>query len=69
MAIVGAMTLARRASTLPAGARVVPGAQVLARERVDPSAAGDATPIETETTAEAARLLGLDSTDRVRDGK
>jgi NADH-quinone oxidoreductase subunit J len=65
MAIVGAMSLARRTNTLPRTARVVPGAQVLAMNIVDPTAADDTTSVETHTTEEAARLMGVDSqTDR-----
>jgi hypothetical protein len=60
MAIVGAMTLARRAATLPPGALVVPGAQVLTKSAVDPEAVGDATPVVTHSTAEAAELLRKD---------
>ncbi len=58
MAIVGAMTLARRGGLLPEGARVIPGAQVLPRHLVEPEAVADATPVMTRTTAEAAELLG-----------
>ncbi len=64
MAIVGAMSLARRTSALSPTARVIPGAQVLPRDVVDPRAVGDATPVETDTTEEAARLLGYG--DRLR---
>jgi hypothetical protein len=60
MAIVGAMSLARRTTLLSATARVVPGAQVLAMDIVNPRAIGDQTPVETETTYEAADLLGVD---------
>jgi NADH-quinone oxidoreductase subunit J len=61
MAIVGAMSLARRNTILSSTARVIPGAQVLAMDNiVNPRAAGDLTPVETETTAEAAHLLGVD---------
>jgi NADH-quinone oxidoreductase subunit J len=60
MAIVGAMSLARRTTVLSATARVVPGAQVLAMDIVNPRAVGDLTAVETETTAEAAHLLGVD---------
>jgi NADH-quinone oxidoreductase subunit J len=60
MAIVGAMSLARRNTILSSTARVVPGAQVLAMDMVNPRAAGDMTPVETDTTAEAAHLLGVD---------
>ncbi len=59
MAIVGAMTLARRAQILPPGVRVIPGAQVLTSQMIDPRKIGDATEVETHTTAEAARVLGL----------
>jgi NADH-quinone oxidoreductase subunit J len=60
MAIVGAMSLARRTQVLSATARVVPGAQVLAMDVVDPRAVGNLRPIEAETTAEAAQLLGVE---------
>jgi NADH-quinone oxidoreductase subunit J len=60
MAIVGAMSLARRTGALSATARVVPGAQVLAMDIVNPRAVGDLRPIETGTTQEAAHLLGVD---------
>jgi NADH-quinone oxidoreductase subunit J len=60
MAIVGAMSLARRTTVLSATARVVPGAQVLAMDIVNPRAVGDRTAVETETTDEAAHLLGVD---------
>lgn len=60
MAIVGAMSLARRTGVLSSTARVVPGAQVLAMDIVNPSAVGNQTAVETETTAEAAHLLGVD---------
>jgi NADH-quinone oxidoreductase subunit J len=60
MAIVGAMTLARRATNIPAGAMVVPGSQVLTKATVDPRAIGDATPVTTRTTDEAEQLLRED---------
>src|SRR3989441_11800880 len=60
MAIVGAMSLARRGGSLSSTARVVPGVQVLAMDIVNPRAVGNATPVETDTTAEAAHLLGVD---------
>ena len=68
MAIVGAMSLARRGNILPPGARVIPGAQVLPMDLVDPRRVGDATEVETDTTEEAARLLGYDDRLRKRDG-
>jgi NADH-quinone oxidoreductase subunit J len=59
MAIVGAMTLARRGGLLAPGTRIVPGAQQLALHVVDPSAApDDLRPVETDSTDAAARLLG-----------
>jgi len=58
MAIVGAMTLARRGGLLPPNARVIPGAQQLPLSLVDPKARpDDLRPVETDTTEEAARLL------------
>jgi NADH-quinone oxidoreductase subunit J len=61
MAIVGAMTLARRGGLLPPGARVIPGAQLLPLSMVDPAVAPDDTrAFETDSTEEAARLLGLE---------
>ena len=57
MAIVGAMTLARRAQPLPAEALAVPGSAVLTESIVNPDAIGDATPVVTHTTAEAEELL------------
>ena len=65
MAIVGAMTLARRGGLLSPNARVVPGTQQLPLSMVDPNAEpDDLRPVETETTDEAARLLGVET---VRD--
>jgi len=69
MAIVGAMTLARRTAILSPTARVVPGAQVLTRQTVDPRAVGDATAVESDTTEEAERLMGLGSKARRSDGE
>jgi NADH-quinone oxidoreductase subunit J len=61
MAIVGAMTLARRGGLLSNEARVIPGAQQLPRSLVDPRAApDDLRLVETDSTAEAGRLLGVD---------
>ena len=60
MAIVGAMTLARRGGLLPQNARVIPGAQLLAVSDIDPSASHDVqTAIESNTTNEAARVLEI----------
>ena len=62
MAIVGAMTLARRAAILSPGARVVPGMQVLAKDIINPRDVGDASPIITNTVGEAERLMGVKET-------
>jgi NADH-quinone oxidoreductase subunit J len=61
MAIVGAMSLARRTEVLSSTARVVPGAQVLAMDIVRPRGVEDLRPVETETTEDAAALLGVRS--------
>jgi NADH-quinone oxidoreductase subunit J len=60
MAIVGAMSLARRTTILSATARVVPGAQVLAMDIVSPQGVEDLRPVETETSDAAAQLLGVE---------
>ena len=63
MAIVGAMTLARRGGLLSPNARVIPGSQTFPLSMVDPTAApDDLRPVEADSTEEAARLLGI--TDR-----
>jgi NADH-quinone oxidoreductase subunit J len=73
MAIVGAMTLARRGGLLSEGARVVPGMQVLPRSIVDKSSVGDAAPVVTHTTDEAAALLegpvGTRAQTRIKDSE
>jgi NADH-quinone oxidoreductase subunit J len=61
MAIVGAMTLARRGGLLSPDARVIPGVQQLPRSLVDPRATpDDLRLVETDSTDEAARLLGVE---------
>jgi hypothetical protein len=61
MAIVGAMTLARRGGMLSPNTRVIPGAQQLPLSIVDPSVGTEDTrAVETDTTDEAARLLGYE---------
>jgi len=66
MAIVGAMTLARRVAVRPTDV-VIPGAQVLTMQTADPRAVGDATPVISDSTTEAARVIGIDTRARVRD--
>ncbi|HKP73581.1 MAG TPA: NADH-quinone oxidoreductase subunit J [Pyrinomonadaceae bacterium] len=59
MAIVGAMTLARRVGLRPTDL-AVPGSQVLPRHTIEPRAVGDATEVVATTTADAERVLGLE---------
>jgi NADH-quinone oxidoreductase subunit J len=66
MAIVGAMTLARRVGLRPTDV-VVPGSQVLPRHSIDPQAVGDATEVSSSTTAEAGRVLGLEGARHRRE--
>ena len=60
MAIVGAITLARRGGMLPRDAVVVPGFQILSRDVLNPLAAPEAEPIVANTTAEVEKQLGLE---------
>jgi NADH-quinone oxidoreductase subunit J len=69
MAIVGAMTLARRAALLPPTARVVPGSLSLPRHLVDAGAESDATEVHAQSSAEAARVLQVDESSVVKDGE
>ncbi len=69
MALVGAMSLARQGKLLGTNARVIPGAQVLTKERIDGRAVSDATPVEADSTAEAARVLGIDRRTVTHDGE
>ena len=68
MAIVGAMTLARRGGLLSPDARLIPGAQQLPLSMVDPKAApDDLRLVETDSSEEAARLIGVDPQNLKRD--
>lgn len=60
MAIVGSMSLASRRNTLSPTARVVPGNQVLSMSLVNPASHDDTTAVETSSTAEAAKLMGVE---------
>ena len=62
MAIVGAITLARRGGLLPQGAGVVPGDQVFSQELLDRWQVGDLSPVATHSSEEAERLLGVKRT-------
>lgn len=55
MAMVGAMTLARRIKEIPPGAAVVPGSQVLALNVIDPNVALDDTRAVTSRTSDEVR--------------
>jgi NADH-quinone oxidoreductase subunit J len=59
MAIVGAMTLARRTMGLSPVTRVLPGAAVLAPDVIDPLARGESRPLEMHTTREAVQAFGI----------
>ncbi len=67
MAVVGAMTLARRGGLLPAGAVVVPGYQSVARDALDSAATPDLTPVVARSTKEAERLMGVSDAPRVKE--
>ena len=65
MAIVGAMTLARRGGLLSPNARVIPGAQTFPLSMVDPMAEpDDLRAVAADSTEEAARLLGVNRINR-----
>src|SRR5437588_3691891 len=66
MALVGAMTLARRAAPRPQDL-IVPGAQVLPLQMVESARVGDDTPVASDTTAEARRTLGLNEQGQTRE--
>ena len=67
MAIVGAITLARRGGLLRPDVVVVPGYQVLARDVLDPLAPPEAPPIVAHSTEEVERQLGLEGVPHLRD--
>ena len=67
MAIVGAMSLARRTNILSPTARVVPGSQVLAMDLVNPGSISDLPAVETDTIAEARHLMGVDIVSNPRE--
>lgn len=67
MAVVGAITLARRGGLLPAGAVVVPGYQSLARDVLEPSATPDLAQVVTRSTGDAERLMGVSNAPHKRE--
>ena len=66
MAVVGAMTLARRGGLLPAGAAIVPGDQVFSKELLADRDVGDLSAVKTHSTEEAADLLGVRHSEEER---
>jgi len=67
MAVVGAMTLARRGGLIGANVGVVPGYQSFAREVLDPMATTDLTQVEARTSREAEELLGVSDSPHGHD--
>jgi NADH-quinone oxidoreductase subunit J len=68
MAIVGAMTLARRGGLLSPNARLVPGATQLPLSLIDPLVGHESTEaVEAETTVAAERLLGVEKVSEPRE--
>jgi NADH-quinone oxidoreductase subunit J len=67
MAVVGAMTLARRGGLLPGNAVVVPGYQVLAREVLDPRTTPDLQPVAARSTAELEAAAGIKGAAHIKD--
>ncbi len=59
MAIVGAMSLARRTKNLAPTTRVVPGAAVLARDVINPLAPPELQPVAVNSINEAEQLFGV----------
>src|SRR5437763_15388028 len=60
MAVVGAMTLARRGGLLSQTVAVVPGGQVFSKELLARRGVGDLSAVATHSTDEAAHLLGVE---------
>jgi len=60
MAIVGAMSLARRSATLSPTTRIIPGTQVLPKYLVDPKAKYDPSAVESDTTEQVEKVLGIE---------
>jgi NADH-quinone oxidoreductase subunit J len=59
MAVVGAITLARRGGLITAKVAVVPGHASYAREILNPMASPDLTEVNADNSREAAALLGV----------
>jgi NADH-quinone oxidoreductase subunit J len=59
MAVVGAMTLARRGGLIGANVGIVPGHASYARETLNPMAYPDVTEVEASNSRKAKELLGV----------
>jgi NADH-quinone oxidoreductase subunit J len=66
MAVVGAMTLARRGGLIGPSVGVVPGYQSFAREVLDPMTTPDLTQVKAGTSQEAEVLLGVSDVSHTR---
>jgi NADH-quinone oxidoreductase subunit J len=67
MAIVGAITLARRGGLLRPEVVVVPGYQVLAPDVLDPRARPDEPPVVARSTPEVEHIFGLEGVPHLPD--
>jgi len=67
MAVVGAITLARRGGLITAKVAVVPGHASYARETLNPMAYPDLTEVNADNSREAAALLGVADRTPARD--
>jgi len=67
MAIVGAITLARRIVTPSPQIAAIPGTQVLPMHTINPRDVGDERAVESDTTVEAARVMGLNESTSEHD--
>ncbi|HXI62047.1 MAG TPA: NADH-quinone oxidoreductase subunit J, partial [Pyrinomonadaceae bacterium] len=67
MAIVGAITLARRGGLLPSNVVAVPGFQMLARDVLDPHAQPEEPPVVARTTVEVEKEFGLEDVTHLND--
>ena len=68
MAVVGAITLARRGGLIRANVAVVPGQASYARETLNPMAYPDLTEVRADNSREAEALLGV-NTKPARDNE
>ena len=67
MAVVGAMTLARRGGLIGVNVGVVPGQASFARDTLNPLTTPDLTQLEARTSQETEQLLGVVGAPRARE--